>query len=43
MCALKQEGRGGQIERGTEDQSGLCADSRQPDAGLEVTNCEIMT
>ena len=24
-------------------QSGLCTDSREPDAGLELMNCEIMT
>ena len=28
----------GQRERGTEDPSRLCADSREPDAGLELTN-----
>ena len=31
-------------ERGEERiQSGLCTDQREPDAGLELTNCEIMT
>ena len=34
----------GQRERGRQRiQSGLCADSREPDVGLELTNREIMT
>ena len=35
----------GQREKGTEDlriQSSLCADSRDPDVGLELKNHEIM-
>ena len=34
--------RKGQGERVTENQRGLCADSRVPDVGLEFTNWEIM-
>ena len=26
-----------------EDLSGLCVDSRKPDVGLQVRNCEVMT
>ena len=33
----------GQRERGTEDPKGLCADSSEPDVGLELMNCETMT
>ena len=35
----------GQKERGTEDPKGcgLCTDSREPEAGLELTTCEIMS
>ena len=32
----------GREERETEDLR-LCADSKEPDAGLKLTNCEIMT
>ena len=30
-------------DRGSEVGSRLCTDSREPDMGLEPTNCEIMT
>ena len=48
---VNKQGRGGERERvgkgwremGQRIQSGLCADSRKLDAGLELTNCEIMT
>ena len=33
----------GQRERETEDLQGLCADNREPDAGFELVNHEIMT
>ena len=33
----RTEGEGQRI------QSGLCADSKEPDVGLKLTNCEIMT
>ena len=33
----------GQRERETEDPKWVYADSREPDAGLELTNREIMT
>ena len=32
-----------QRERGTEDPKQLCADSREPELGLELMNHEIMT
>ena len=35
--------RDGPEREGQSFQSGLCADSRQPDVGLELTNREIMT
>ena len=37
--------RGREREGDTESKVGsrLCADTREPDAGLELTNCEIMT
>ena len=34
-------GRGREV--GQSIRSGLCADSREPDAGLKLMNCEIMT
>ena len=35
---------GGGVERkGQRIRSRLCADSSEPDVGLELTNCEIMT
>ena len=38
-------GGGAEREGDTESETGsrLCADSTEPDAGLELTNCEIMT
>ena len=33
----------GQRERGQKFRSRLYADSREPDVGLELMNCEIMT
>ena len=33
----------GQREGGTEDLRGLCAASREPNVGLGLRNCEIMT
>ena len=33
----------GQRRRAQRIWSGLCADSREPDAGLELTNCEMVT
>ena len=33
----------GERERGTEDLEQLCADSREPNAGLKLKNHEIMT
>ena len=46
MFIFEREGestsRGG-AERGTQRmESGLCADSREPDVGLELTNHEIV-
>ena len=38
--------RGREHEQGREGdriQTGLCAESGQPDAGLELTNCDNMT
>ena len=33
----------GREEGGQRIQSGFCADSREPNEGLELTNCKIMT
>ena len=44
LCLRKRVLAGeGQRQRGTGIRSGLCTDSREPDAGLELTNREIMT
>ena len=40
---LRKSGGGGREREGQRIQSGLCADSRQPDVGLELTNHEITT
>ena len=41
MCMYAEEGRGcGVVQR---IQSRLCADSTEPDVGLKLRNCEIMT
>ena len=39
----KEQGVRGRERRGQRIRSGLCTDSRQPDAGFELTHCEIMT
>ena len=40
----REGGSGGGIETGGQRiQSGLCADSREPDTGLELMDCEIVT
>ena len=42
---LREGARAGEVQRegGQKVQSGLCADSREPDVGLELMNHEIMT
>ena len=41
--ASKHEWGRGRENGGQGTQSGLCTDSREPDAGPELTNCEIVT
>ena len=41
-CAHARSGRGRGAWGEQEIRSGLCADSREPDAGLELMNREIM-
>ena len=46
ICERQSMSRGGAERQGdTESEAGfrLCADSTEPDAGLELMNCEIMT
>ena len=38
-----EQGRGRERGRETEGRSGLCTDSSEPDAGLELTNPQITT
>ena len=42
MREERERAQEGQRERGQRVQSRLCADSREPDAGLEFMNCEVM-
>ena len=44
FCNIYLREREREAERGRQRiQSGLCADSREPDVGLKLMNCEIMT
>ena len=41
--AREHAGEGQRGDRGSEAGSRLCSDNREPDAGLELTNHEIVT